>query len=185
MKIKTRNSETNIVSIYEFVYSTSLNLVNTANSASDLFAKTIKFFPKYVIVNHLDTHVRFRQYQYELDQRILEPNERQILYWPSEDFASLLSVKTFDKDENADIHNEHSNWSWTQGIPIKMVGIVSVISRSSLHPHLFKLIRIEKRLIESTVYIIIDKEDIKHPTYMIENCSKGVSMMMYQKGCED
>jgi len=78
-----------------------------------------------------------------------------------------------------------SNWDWTMGIPIKTVGIISVQARSTTNAYQYKLIRIEKRLIESTIYIIIDKEDLKHPTYMIENNSKNISIMMYQKGCNN
>ena len=54
-KIKVRNPDTNIVSTYEFVYSTSLTSVDNSRINSDLFSKIVKFFPKYVIVNHLST----------------------------------------------------------------------------------------------------------------------------------
>lgn len=58
-RIKTRNEETKLSSIYEFVYSTSLNLVTNESITSDLFSKNIKIYPKYVIVNHLDTPLKY------------------------------------------------------------------------------------------------------------------------------
>ena len=54
-RIKFRDPDTNIASIYEFVYTTSLTSVDNSKENLDLFSKTVKFFPKYVIVNHLDT----------------------------------------------------------------------------------------------------------------------------------
>jgi hypothetical protein len=58
-KIKVRDEETKIASIHDFVYSTSLNLVTNEAISSDLFCKNIKIFPKYVIVNHLDTPMKY------------------------------------------------------------------------------------------------------------------------------
>lgn len=58
-KIKVRDEETKIASIYDFVFSTSLNLVTNETITSDLFCKNIKISPKYVIVNHLDTPLKY------------------------------------------------------------------------------------------------------------------------------
>ena len=55
------------------------------------------------------------------------------------------------------------------GIPIKNVGVASVQARSNKHSHCFKLIRVEKRLIENTIFVIIEKENLNQPTYLIEN----------------
>ena len=106
------------------------------------------------------------------------------MFWQSDEFAQLLSLKTFEPGEPADMNIESSKWNWTKGIPIKNVGRISVQARSNVNAYQYKLIKIDKRLIESTIYIIIEKEDIRHPTHMIENNSKNISLMIYQKGHE-
>ena len=183
-KIKTRDEETKVNSIYEFVYSTSLNLVTNDKDACEVFSKNIKIFPKFVIVNHLDTPIRYCQFQNHENSRILGPNEREILYWQNSQFPSLISVKTFEKNENPEIEGDSTHWDWTKGIPVRTVGIISVQTRSNKEAYSYKLLRIEKRLIESTIYIIIDKESMEHPTYMIENYSNNVSLMIYQEDNE-
>jgi hypothetical protein len=96
----------------------------------------------------------------------------------------MISVKAYDKHENPERDDASTNWGWTNGIPVKVVGIYSVQSRSNKKSYCYKLLRIDKRLIESTVYIIIEKEDIQHPAYMIENNSKNISLMVYQENNE-
>lgn len=168
-KIRVRNDETGFSSLYEFVFSTSLNLVTNKNTNSELFCKNVKIFPKYVIVNHLSTPVKYCQLNNPDDHKILQPNEREILYWPSDQFPPMISLKSYDFQENSEAEDNSTKWDWTRGIPVKLVGIISVQARSNRDSLRYKLLRVEKRLIESTIYITIDKEDMEHPTYMIEN----------------
>jgi hypothetical protein len=168
-KIKKRDEETKISSIYEFVYSTSLNLVTTSASSSELFSKNIKIFPKYVIVNHMSTPIKYSQYQNPDSHRILESNCREILFWSNDMLPQLISIKSYDYSENIEMEDSKTKWNWTLGIPVKNVGIVCAQARSNSNHYRYRLLRIEKRLIESTIYVIIDKESMQHPTFMIEN----------------
>ena len=114
-KIRTRDDQNNITSVYEFVYSTSLDLVTSEKIKTELYSKFIKIYPKYVIVNHLETPLKYRQYQNQSDMKILEPNERQILFWPNDQFPQLLSIKALDTRENVDNSDDNTKWNWTQG----------------------------------------------------------------------
>ena len=117
-KIRTRDDQNNITSVYEFVYSTSLDLVTSEKIKTELYSKFIKIYPKYVIVNHLETPLKYRQYQNQSDMKILEPNERQILFWPNDQFPQLLSIKALDTRENVDNSDDNTKWNWTQGTKI-------------------------------------------------------------------
>ena len=66
-------------------------------------------------------------------------------------------------------------------IPIKNVGVASVQAKSNKHSHCFKLIRVEKRFIENTIFVIVEKENLNQPTYLIENWSKYVSLIVFQQ----
>ena len=90
------------------------------------------------------------------------------------------------------MNNDNTKWNWTQGllilllilyigIPIKNVGVASVQAWSNKHSHCFKLIQVEKRLIENTIFVIIKKENLNQSTYLIENWSKYVSLMVFQQ----
>lgn len=175
--IKTRDEVTNIESVYDFVYETSLNLISNSETATDLFSKNIKIFPKLVIVNHLDTILKYKQEGNHNSMRILKPDDREILFWENSQFPQMIAIKSLEKREKADLYDNDTKWDWTKGIPVNNVGILSIQTRCNRDDYRYKILRVERRLIESTMYIIITSEDKEHPTYIIENCSRNVSLM--------
>ena len=130
-----------------------------------------------MIVNHLDTALKYKQDGNSNSMRFLEPGEREILHWQNSQFPQMISIKAIENREDPNHNDDDTKWDWTKGIPVKNVGILAVQTRCNRDNYRYKILKIDRRLVESTIYIIIENEDMEHPTYIIENCSKNISLM--------
>ncbi|CAG9311707.1 VPS13_6 [Blepharisma stoltei] len=164
-------SRAGIKSKYQFTYEVQLTQVLKEEL---LFTKTVVISPRFLLINSMEEDLIIMQFGSENNEMILARQSREPYHWPDSKLNELMCIKIVGQA-----------WSSSGAFSVTSIGTFTVQCKSTRNPGIFKMIRVEIKLVSSTAYVIFDEENEKFSSYRIENLSNQFSLKIYQKKCKD
>lgn len=153
-----------------------------------IYSKVVTIAPKYVLINMIPAPIQVVQSDYFQYVQEMAPNERRPFYWYSKRADKLIRAREVENPAEEELKQEDTNWQqdWAFSNPflLQELGIISVTNRHTIHRNAVRFLRIERRMIDETIYIMIDRESEEHPVFRFENHCMGMSILYKQKGAE-
>ncbi len=164
--------------LYEFSFKTSINLIIENEY---IYSKVVTIAPKYVLINMIPAPIQVVQSDFFQHVDALAPNERKPFYWFSRNHDKLICVREVEGGDRDDWQQE---WAFSNPFLLQEIGIISITNRHTLHRNAVRFLRIERRMIDETIYVMIDRESQEHPVFRFENHCTGMSILYKQRGSD-
>lgn len=180
MKSTFRESERK----YEFVYITYMSLVSE-NEA--VYTKVVSIQPKIIMVNKLSRAINIAQAGNDMLYDVLEEGDRREWVWQDSNLEDHIIIKKENEDPDRDweantladkVQNSKrvfTKWLWSEPIDISESGILTIGVKRECNrfnnAEGYDIIKVTRKQIDGTTFVIFEDEDLKFPLYRIENRS--------------
>ncbi|CAG9335795.1 VPS13_4 [Blepharisma stoltei] len=155
---------------YQFTYEVTLNRV-VENEM--LFMRAVKIAPRFLFVNLMNDDLLIKQHN-STGEFLLARESREPFHWMDS-----------TKDELIAITIPGQIWNYSGVFSISSIEALTLQLKNLYDPGIFKLIKVEVRLIESIAYVMFQEENTENSSYRLENCSSNFFVSIYQKGYKD
>eukprot|EP00347_Sterkiella_histriomuscorum_P000566 403375355 len=175
--------------LFEFAYQTEIFL---ATKDDYVYTKITTITPLYVFVNHTKNIIVAAQFEARDIPFVIPSKERVPFHWANirkEKYVAIKMVNdTFARNK------QELEYQWSSGFDISQLGQISIQMREVVKEknntkdyrkfkaqrQKIKYLKIDRRLHNNTIFIIVEEEDITQPTYKIENFSKILALRYHQ-----
>lgn len=156
---------------YQFLYEILLARVIEGEL---LFTKVLIISPRYLLINSLDEDLVIKQYNSVAPETLLARRSKEPFHWPDSNSDDLLILKLGCGD-----------WNWSGAFSIANIGTFTVQCQFSPPSYMYKLIKVEIKLQDSTALVLFSEEHEMYSSYRIDNKSSLYSLLVFQDGCRE
>jgi hypothetical protein len=115
--------------------------------------------------------------------------DRKEWYWNDSHEQQKIVLKIEGDGENADmadrVQKQITRWLWSAPIDVNEQGIMAIAVKQDKprfnYRQASKILRVQRKLIDGTTYIIIEEEDDTYPIFRIENLTDDIAVWYVQK----
>ena len=122
----------------------------------------------------------------------LEPGDRKEWYWPDNHQQQKIIIRIDGEsvEQKADLADKVINaknikWNWSAPIEINQQGVISICIKQDTNRFnnrdAIKNLKVQRKLIDGTIYVIIEEEDETYPLYRIENVTDDIAVWYVEK----
>ena len=171
------------VALFQFTYTVD---IAWPRPEKFFFTRNVTISPRIILVNHYNTSLAIAQTNDTSAVMILQPQERNIFYWPNADLPQFIRIRPLletKEEARKALRNEETKWEWSGDFAVDRVGTVvcQCWDRSSE----FSVIAAEIRLEDYASVVVFHDEDGKFNFYSVENASKSLTLGIYQQNCRE
>ena len=156
---------------YQFLYEILLARVIEGEL---LFTKVLIISPRYLLINSLEEDLIIKQYNSGSPEILLARLSKEPFHWPDSFSDDLLILKL-----------GCGNWNWCGAFAISNIGTFTLQCQEAPSSYVYKLIKVEIKLQDSTALVIFSEEHERYCAYRIDNQSSMYSLVVFQDGCRE